>query len=339
MGYDAGGPLNNAALLQLNNNAAASSSDWKALLLPYVDFSDATLFNNSTVWGIAGSATPGALVYNTGNRNSGGFTGPGVYTWDGTEWKSLNEPFKISGIGTCAPGASADPDTVHGATGCVTFTYRGQTVTYPTVRGADKKIWLQQSLGASRVAISPIDTLGAGHLFQWGRWDDGHQLKRSNLVDGSTLTARNPSGISSGIASFVSASVVGNAWWRSGATTDTWTAGPPLDTNGTDPCAALGAGWHIPSSNDWGNLATLEQITNLATGYESPLKLSATGRRSRTGTLGGATQHYALYDANYWSATPATASNAHALSLANSQGLTSVSTERASGIAVRCVKD
>ena len=75
--------------------------------------------------------------------------------------------------------SNTDPGNNTGDLGCVKFSYRGQAVSYTTVRGADGRIWLQQNLGSSQVATSFDDAISYGDLFQWGRWDDGHQLRNS----------------------------------------------------------------------------------------------------------------------------------------------------------------
>lgn len=59
---------------------------------------------------------------------------------------------------------NTDPGTNPGDVGCVTFNYRGQLVTYATVRGTDGKIWLQQNLGSTKVATSFTDSDAYGDL-------------------------------------------------------------------------------------------------------------------------------------------------------------------------------
>ena len=99
---------------------------------------------------------------------------------------------------------NTEPGTNPGDIGCVTFNYRGQPVSYTTVRGADGKIWLQQNLGSTKIATSLTDSEAYGDLFQWGRWDDGHQLRNSSLSS-SAPSPNNPSGLNGGNAAFYSA--------------------------------------------------------------------------------------------------------------------------------------
>src|SRR5688572_22406021 len=59
----------------------------------------------------------------------------------------------------------------------VTFTYNGATVTYGVITSSvTGRKWMDRNLGASQVATAYNDYLAYGHLFQWGRPADGHQL-------------------------------------------------------------------------------------------------------------------------------------------------------------------
>lgn len=195
--------------------------------------------------------------------------------------------------------AQNDPGATVGDTGTVSFTYRGNTITYVTVRAADNKIWLQQNLGTSARASSATDTAGYGHLFQWGRWDDGHQLRNSTVASPSSLSANNPSGLGTGSASFYNGNNP-NDWWSAGSGTDTWSDAAVSASNGKDPCSVIGPGWHMPSQPEWANVITLENITNVATGFASNLRLTAAGmREANLGNL----LNVGLYG-NYWANTP-----------------------------------
>jgi len=55
------------------------------------------------------------------------------------------------------------------------FKFSFKTVTNP-VTG---RVWLDRNLGAKRVATSSTDSLAYGDLYQWGRINDGHQLRNS----------------------------------------------------------------------------------------------------------------------------------------------------------------
>lgn len=176
---------------------------------------------------------------------------------------------------TCS---NTDPGTNAGDVGCVSFIYRGQQVAYTTVRGADGKIWLQQNLGSSQVASSSADANAYGDLFQWGRWDDGHQLRNSQIVQAPSPNT--PEGASITGGGYVAGSP---AWWAGFAGSDTWTGVSAADVNasaGADPCKAIGPDWKMPSQADWTTLIGAESIGYPATAYSSNLKLPAGGYRS-----------------------------------------------------------
>lgn len=189
-----------------------------------------------------------------------------------------------------------EPAEPVGSLGCVTFTYQGNTVTYTTVRGADRNIWLQQNLGTPAVATSSTDENSFGDLFQWGRWDDGHQLRTSSTV--LSPAANNPSGIGAGNPNFFTS---GPAWWNGNILTDEWTAATPAaatSTKGCDPCKALGNGWRLPTQTEWEEIAVKEVITSPGKAYDSNLKLTVGGNRDTSGNA-----NYKGQRGYYWSST------------------------------------
>ncbi|WEK68651.1 MAG: T9SS type A sorting domain-containing protein [Candidatus Chryseobacterium colombiense] len=175
---------------------------------------------------------------------------------------------------------NTDPGSNPGDTGCVSFTYKGQPVSYTTVRGQDGKIWLQQNLGSTQVAASMTDTDSYGDLFQWGRWDDGHQGRNSSTA--SMPSVNNPSGLS-GITSFIIGSGTSNYWWSANALTDKWSGENITGITseiGIDPCKAIGQGWRLPTQADWTTAVNAEGISNPVAAFNSKLKLPAAGNRS-----------------------------------------------------------
>ena len=238
-------------------------------------------FTSTTLNGITLTAPAGVL-----NVGSGSI----VYTASGTPLTAGQMMMTVS-IGTSLPcafvitilnpiltgGNCGDPGSVAGSTGCVTFNYSGQTVTYSTVRARDGKIWLQQNLGSPQVAWDILDAASFGDYFQWGRWDDGHQRANSGTITGSAAL-QNPSHIASGYPHFITGEAVGVAWWSANAlSTDTWSGTVVSSTNGKDPCAALGAGWRMPTSSDWNSVLSAEGISEGITGFHSNLKLTTGG--------------------------------------------------------------
>ncbi|ALR32280.1 hypothetical protein ATE47_17935 [Chryseobacterium sp. IHB B 17019] len=226
-----------------------------------------------------------------------------------------------------------DPGTNTGDLGCVTFNYNGQSVTYTTVRGADGKIWLQQNLGSAKVASSFDDADSFGDLFQWGRWDDGHQLRTSATT---TIPSTNsPAGLA-GVNSFIIGS--GSAsWWATNATSDAWNANNKTEATaaiGADPCMAIGQGWRLPKTAEWVTLVGAEGITNPSSAYLSYLKLPAGGYRSNT--TGNLT--YVGQRGYFWSSD--TANTGGKFLYVGSTIVTPTSGgARGQGESVRCIKD
>lgn len=230
-----------------------------------------------------------------------------------------------------------DPGGTAGATGTVTGNYRGSAVTYTTVRAKDGWVWLKQNVGSSQVATSSTDAASYGDLFQWGRWDDGHQVRTpENVVDGMP-TPNNPSGLNlSGNNPFYKGG--GITWYNDGTTGDKWNAASPAAataTNGCDPCRQIfGAGWQMPSLLDWQTVLAAEAANNLATGFASNLKLPAAGARNELlGTLGdeGVIGIYWSSTAEAGSAPQAMYINLYTSNLAdyNYRGI---------GMSIRCLK-
>ena len=184
-----------------------------------------------------------------------------------------------------------------GNNGCVNLTYQNKTVSYKTVRAADGYEWLQQNLGSSNVATSISDEGARGDYFQYGRWDDGHQLKNSQTTD-VYPTPNNPLGLGAGSPVFF---IGGGSpfsgytgWFANPNQNDTWSAknlSEVTEHNGIDPCKAIGDNWEMPSEADWDLVMTKENIfpkpagattSGVARGFESNLKIAGAGARKET---------------------------------------------------------
>lgn len=229
---------------------------------------------------------------------------------------------------------NTDPGNNHGDTGCVTFNYRGQSVVYTTVRGADGKIWLQQNLGSAQVATSQADVDSYGDLFQWGRWDDGHQLR--NSATATIPSPNSPDGLN-GSGSFIIGSAASERWWSTNALSDQWTAADAsgvTSSNGADPCKAIGQGWKMPSQAEWTAAVNAEAISNPAGAYGSQLKLPAGGNRSFT----NGTFDFVGQRGYFWSSDTSN-SGGRFLYIGTSSANPSSGASRGQGASVRCIKD
>lgn len=234
--------------------------------------------------------------------------------------------------------AETSPGSTPGNTGTVKFMYGGNEVTYNTVRAKDGNVWLQQNLGSSKVAISQNgDVNSEGDLFQWGRWDDGHQTgatQAENIT--ANLNPNNPAGLNkTGVNPFYYKGS-GNLWWVSGVVTDKAEAGNPDDvtaTNGCDPCKKLmGGDWRLPTQAEWDAAIIAENITNASTAFTSSLVIPAI--KPRDATTGNRLTNYNTV--RYWSGTAGSGGGAFVLNLGSSVANTT-NISRAQGYAVRCI--
>lgn len=231
------------------------------------------------------------------------------------------------------------PDSVEGSTGYVRLLYHNNEVVYTTVRAKDGKVWLQQNLGSSNVATDRVtDQASWGDLFQWGRWDDGHQYRSGATTSSIPPSPNNPSGLGiTGLTPFYFNSTATNRWWGGGTATDKVEAASPSDisaTNGCDPCKKLlGEQWRLPTILEWENLRDTEGITNNATAFNSNLKIpSTTFRDGSTGVLNTNTN-----TTRFWSSTAGASGGAYLLNLV-STGATTLNVSRSNGYAVRCIR-
>lgn len=243
------------------------------------------------------------------------------------------------GIGILLLGANAfnaqqncnntNPGSNTGDLGCVTFTYQGQLVTYTTVRTADGNIWLQQNLGSERVAESIDDELSYGDLFQWGRWDDGHQLRTSSTASVPSVNA--PNGLQGGL--FITGSP---AWWSTNGLNDKWVGkgfSEVGESVGIDPCKAIGDGWRLPTQADWADAVEVTGIHSPIKAYEGILKLPMAGfRSSSNGSFTSAGQK-----GYFWSST-ATGIGGKYLYIGTTITNAAAGASRGQGSSVRCMK-
>jgi uncharacterized protein (TIGR02145 family) len=193
-------------------------------------------------------------------------------------------------------------------------------LTYGTVLAADGNCWLDRNLGATRTATAFNDADSYGHLFQWGRDADGHEIVTSGTT--STLaTSDTP-----GHGDFI----LRNAYpydWRSPQNDNLWQGVGGV--NNVCP-----AGFRLPTELEWGALVTAESITNRATAFSSTLALPSAGTRNRaSGAL-----YYRGSSGHYWSSS-VSGTNARLLYFYSSSVDPASAYNRASGFSVRCVID
>ncbi len=294
-------------------------------------------FSSATINGITVTAPAGTLLKGTGSisfKATGTPITPGITFIPVSIGGSIACNLQISVLNAPLSGPTSDPAAAPGSTGRVTFTYRGQLLTHATVRANDGKIWLQQNLGSSQMPINATDQASFGHYFQWGRWDDGHQLPTGPTVAGSAAFA-NPSFIASGNPSFITGIAPSPAWWTLGSSTNTWSGNTPTASNGKDPCTALGTGWHMPSAAEWTAVMNAEWISDAVSAWDSRLKLMESGYRAAIdgkwafGWVGG----------HYWTSTADNGNLAKSVFFDGAYNAFINPMNRGYGVPCRCVKD
>lgn len=259
------------------------------------------------------------------------------------------------------PTGNIEPGNNIGDLGQVVFTYRGQEVTYKTVRLGDGSVWSLQNLGAESVATASDDYLSYGDLFQWGRWDDGHQVVvrnqstgGGNVPEGSSAGVNelpdpnNPIGLGSGSPLFYYKPF----WWKDtqDAILSALKPDEVTESNGCDPCKAMGEEWRMPTKAEWDairvnsngilgevGVSDANPITT-SSAFVSILKLPASGFRvHNTGQLNslGTRGMYWTSD-GFWNSEQSVG-QAYSISITATSSSTSAS-YRGYGFAVRCMK-
>lgn len=259
------------------------------------------------------------------------------------------------------PTGTIEPGNNIGDQGQVLFTYQGKEVTYKTVRLGDGSVWSLQNLGAESVATASDDYLSYGDLFQWGRWDDGHQVVVRNQATGAgdvpagssaglndLPTPNDPTGIGSGSPLFYYKAF----WWKDtqNATVTAAKAEEVTATNGCDPCKAMGEGWRLPTKAEWDaimvnsngilgevGISDASPITT-SSAFVSVLKLPASGFRiHNTGKLSALGTRCMYWSSDgFWNVSQSVG-QAYSMSITATAASTS-SSYRGYGFSVRCMK-
>jgi hypothetical protein len=194
---------------------------------------------------------------------------------------------------------------------------------------ATGKLWMDRNLGASQAATSANDANAMGDTYQWGRRSDGHQCVYSN-----TTTTYSSSDTPNHGDFIITQTGTAYSNWRNPTNDNLWQG-----VNGVNnPCPS---GYRLPTQAEftaeylsWGFDPL---VSSEVTAFNSPLKLSNTNARERTtGNFGGG-----LY---YWTSTVGGYTSAggfmQSFVLAkNSTGFYTTLDYRASGRAVRCIKN
>jgi uncharacterized protein (TIGR02145 family) len=177
------------------------------------------------------------------------------------------------------------------------------------------KCWLDRNLGATQVATY----YAYGHLYQWGRGTDEHQI-RTSFTSPTLSNSDTP-----GHGNFITISSSPGDW-RSPKNDNLWQGASGIN----NPCPD---GWRIPTETEW-NAERLSWSSNNAAGaFASPLKLPVAGSRNHS--------NGSLFNVGssgyYWSST-VDGTRTRFLYF-NSSDADMFSYYRANGVSVRCLKD
>ena len=251
------------------------------------------------------SPTAGLVVYQTDGTS-------GLYYFNGGSWVAVS--------------ASSAPFTC--GTSTVTFIYRGSSVTYGTVVGANGRCWLDRNLGATQVATAYNDANAYGDLFQWGRGDDGHQLRNSST---SATQISDPSPTSPNTSFIYNADS-----WLNERMDYLWQGS--YGFNNVCP-----AGWHIPTESEWFTQLYSTSPTFISSElFNSSLKLTTAGIRDGTnGNIAnpGVWGHYWTSSLSSRNAGSSYGNKAYAISFRDTPQYKNDDRVRSFGLSVRCIKD
>ena len=166
--------------------------------------------------------------------------------------------------------------TIGGAfTGGIWNGYTYQTVTSPTTG----RVWLDRNLGALNVAGSSNDSNAYGFLYQFGRKDDGHQLRNSSTVSTKLNSVYSPSDLF----------VINSSDWANNFNYKVWLE----DWEGLQLNSVAPKGFRLPTSTEFYNEIAGFSSSDTSGAFASFLKLPINKSRSYiNGSISTAAEAY-----------------------------------------------
>ena len=218
-------------------------------------------------------------------------------------------------------------------TSTVTFTYNGARVTYGTISktySSGTKCWLDRNLGATRVATASNDGYGYGDSFQWGRGDDGHQLRsQTSKVGISSTTSTKSITDNPGHGNFI----IGSLDWRTTQNNNLWQGYNGIN----NPCPN---GFRVPTNDDFTAEMNTWGSSKASSAFSSTLKLPLSGYRDNNGNVNNC---FGSNDAaEYWTSTVSLTNSVYYANKFEFFGTAAYfyqEPNRAAGCAIRCIKD
>ena len=148
------------------------------------------------------------------------------------------------------------------------------------------RIWLDRNLGATRVATSSTDSAAYGHLYQWGRNDDGHESRTSNTTTTRATT------ITPAHNNFIVNNITYN--WTSADSNGALRAAAWADGGSNDICPV---GFGVPTEAELtaDTISATTTITNKDTAFSSFLKIPVAGYRNANSVFTFVNAHIFLW--------------------------------------------
>lgn len=249
--------------------------------------------------------------------------------------------YAINGIGTAYGNEisfTTQGGSTTGPTGGDAICDGSQPTVVVPITSSTGKIWMDRNLGASRAATSAKDFQAYGCLYQWGRGNDGHASinwvmgeddawgnQAGTAVNGTTTTFSSDDTPNDDL--FITDEVTMPYDWRSPSNDNLWQG-----VSGTNnPCPA---GYRIPTKAEFKAEITAYSITGPASAYSSIHKFPLAGDRAfDSGSVRAQGQ-----EAWFWTSTTDNHDSFHVLIQAGAV-YTTVSSGRAGGYSVRCIKN
>lgn len=203
------------------------------------------------------------------------------------------------------------------------FVHCNTTTVIKEVVSTTGRRWMDRNLGASRVARSTTDSLAFGDLFQWGRFADGHQCRKSEVLHiGATTSSPFDENVWHG--KFIT-TIIPPYDWLVRPESSLW-----QDSAGkNNPCPT---GYRIPTCAEW-KAEWKSWKPGKSGAFQSPLRLPEAGLRGSTRGHFLSVGEYGLY----WSSTPNGSKSCGIYFYQSDVG--TYSYFRGRGLSVRCIRD
>jgi uncharacterized protein (TIGR02145 family) len=292
---------------------------------------DSATHNGDLVSGVQASGVNSLIPYTGGSGshsgqtvNSTGVTGLTATLSAGTFASSGTLTYTITG--TPATGGQASFAINIGGETCTLSRNVVALASDEVYNPATGRIWKDRNLGATQVATSSTDADSYGHLYQWGRGTDGHQLRTS----GTTTTLSTTDQPGNNLFIYFNQGTSTDYDWRASPNNNLWQGVTGIN----NPCPS---GFRLPTSAEWTSEINSWTSADAAGAFASPLKLPMAGFRTVFGSLSDVGTR-----GSYKSATIGSFQNAHAtvrMFFSSAYVDNAFFSARATGESVRCIKN